>query len=326
VVIVGTGPRALGIRDELCKEDRPYNVVGFVDDQPENTTADPEMHRLGGVQQLEAILRQHVVDEVRIALPVKSHYDSFQRAIGICERVGIDFSYPIDTFSHRLTRPRISQSCDQVSVTTSAVLYDENLKLKRALDLVVSVGVALLSALPFVVIALAIKLSSPGPIFFCQTRYGKHKRPFQMYKFRSMRADAELTLLGCPSLYDSYRQNNFKLAEGTDPRITRIGRFLRKSSLDELPQIWNVLRGEMSLVGPRPIVPAELSEYGSAAPLLLALKPGVTGIWVVEGRSKISYPRRAELELNYVRNWSLLGDLSILIRTLGVVLRGYGAH
>ena len=326
VVIVGGGPRAHAIQRELSQCERQYNVFGFVDDETGTTPTAPEMQRLGGIEQLETILRQRVVDEVRIALPVKSHYDSFQAAIAVCERTGVEFSYPLDTFNHRLTRPRLSQSHGRVSVTTHPVLYDENLQLKRALDLVIATGMGLAFLLPILAIAVAIKLTSPGPVLFSQERYGKNKRLFRMYKFRTMSTDAEVTLLGDQALYARYSENNFKLPIGCDPRVTMVGRLLRKTSLDEIPQLWNVLRGHMSLVGPRPIVPAELNMYGSASSLLLALQPGCTGIWVVEGRSTVSYPRRAELELQYVRNWSLLRDLGILVRTVRVVLRADGAH
>jgi len=175
-------------------------------------------------------------------------------------------------------------------------------------------------------IAAVVKLTSRGPVLFAQQRYGKHKRLFVMYKFRTMKVEAEAALRRDPQLYQEYVQNNFKLAEGRDPRVTAIGHFLRKSSLDELPQLWNVLRGDMSIVGPRPIVPDEMDHYGAVASLLLALKPGLTSMWVVEGRSAVGYPRRAALELMYVRDWSLRRDLWILLRTLPAILRGSGAY
>jgi lipopolysaccharide/colanic/teichoic acid biosynthesis glycosyltransferase len=162
-------------------------------------------------------------------------------------------------------------------------------------------------------------------VFFGQERYGKNKRLFRMYKFRSMRADAEEVLRQNPQLYTQYCQSNFKLPDKQDPRLTGLGRFLRKTSLDELPQLWNVLRGEMAIVGPRPVVPAELVHYGPQSCLLLALKPGLTSAWVLGGRSTLGYPRRAELELSYVRNWSLWRDTWICLKTVPFVLTGRGA-
>jgi exopolysaccharide biosynthesis polyprenyl glycosylphosphotransferase len=327
VLIVGSGPRATAIHRELTEtHEKLYNVFGCVDSGTGAGHTTAGMRCLGGLEQLETILEQQVIDEVCIALPVKSHYESFQQAITICERTGVEFRYPIDTFEHVLTRPRLRQAFGTVTVTAPPVVYDENLRLKRILDVLVASTMCVVLAIPILLIALGIKATSAGPVFFKQERYGRNKRPFKMYKFRSMRTDAEATLLNSPGLYDQYAENNFKLPEGSDPRVTPFGHWLRKCSLDELPQLWNVLRGEMSLVGPRPIVPAELRRYGSAASLLLALKPGMTGVWVVEGRSKISYPHRAELELKYVRNWSLWKDLGILLRTIGVVLRCDGAH
>jgi len=147
-----------------------------------------------------------------------------------------------------------------------------------------------------------------------------------MYKFRSMRVDADALLRNSPALYETYRKNGFKLPAHQDPRITPLGRFLRRTSLDELPQLWNVLRGDMAIVGPRPIVPDELDNYGAAGCLLLALKPGLTGAWVIGGRSEIGYPHRAELELQYVRSWNLWKDLAIVARTIPLVLSQRGAH
>jgi len=141
-----------------------------------------------------------------------------------------------------------------------------------------------------------------------------------------MHRDAEERLRRDPSLYARYVANSYKLPEETDPRLTRIGRFMRKTSLDELPQLINVLIGDMSLVGPRPIVPEELEQYAHGAAVFLSLKPGMTGAWAVNGRSHIGYPDRADIELAYVRNWSLWRDLGILSNTVPAVLRGRGAH
>ena len=141
-----------------------------------------------------------------------------------------------------------------------------------------------------------------------------------------MRADAEARLRADPPLYQEYVRNNYKLPEGTDPRLTWVGRWLRRLSLDEIPQLINVLTSEMSLVGPRPIVPDELDEYRSSAAVFLSLKPGMTGAWAVNGRSHVSYPDRADMELEYVRNWSLGRDLRILLMTAPAVVRRRGAH
>ncbi len=175
-------------------------------------------------------------------------------------------------------------------------------------------------------IAVAVRLGSPGPAVFGQRRLGRHGKSFRCYKFRSMYRDAELRLRNDAALYEEYVRNGYKLPPDKDARITPIGRFLRKTSLDELPQLWNVLTGDMSLVGPRPIVPDEILHYDAEAPMLLLLKPGMTGAWQVSGRSELRYPERTTVELEYVQNWSLKRDLAILLRTVPAVLAQRGAH
>lgn len=199
--------------------------------------------------------------------------------------------------------------------------------LKRGMDLIgAGLGLVLMGPL-MLMIALAVRLESGGPVLFAQCRVGARGRLFRCYKFRSMRCDAEQVLRADPELYLRYVSNHFKLPEHEDPRLTRVGRWLRKTSLDELPQLVNVIRGEMSLVGPRPIVPAELDHYGLGnAPVLLALRPGMTGAWAVHGRSEVGYPDRATMELEYIRRWSVLNDLAILVRTVPAVLGARGAH
>ena len=197
---------------------------------------------------------------------------------------------------------------------------------KRLMDIVISsIGLIVMSPI-IVALALWIRLDSEGGALFSQDRLGRGGRLFRCLKFRTMRSDAEDLLRSQPDLYELYIANDFKLPEGLDPRITRSGWFLRKTSLDELPQLWNVLKGDMSLVGPRPIVPDEIVHYDGVSSLLLSLRPGMTGKWTVGGRSSVAYPKRADMELEYIRNWSVLGDLEILLRTGRVVWKRGGAH
>jgi len=189
---------------------------------------------------------------------------------------------------------------------------------KRAMDvaLVLSLGLVLL---PFLaVFSLATKASSPGPVLFKHLRIGRDGRPFYVLKFRTMHRDAEKRLERDPELYAEYLKNNYKLPR-RDPRMTSVGRHLRKSSLDELPQLWNVLTGQMSLVGPRPVVPEELACYGALAPAYMAVRPGMTGAWQVHGRSRVGYPERAYIDYDYVTNWSLLRDGKLLLQTIPAV-------
>ncbi|OWR26788.1 multidrug MFS transporter [Saccharibacillus sp. O23] len=198
---------------------------------------------------------------------------------------------------------------------------------KRSMDMVASlIGLILLSPV-FLVLALLIKIEDPkGPVFFKQKRFGRNSNMFNIYKFRSMATNAEQRLKEDPALYEKYVANNYKLEQDEDPRITSIGRFLRKTSLDELPQLLNVLKGEMSLVGPRPIVAQELKEYKERKNDLLSVKPGVTGYWQVSGRSNVGYPERVDLELYYVYHRTIWLDIRILFATVVSVLLKKGAY
>ena len=198
---------------------------------------------------------------------------------------------------------------------------------KRTLDLIVGlpIGILFVILLPFV--ALALKLTSPGPVLFKQQRIGRDGRSITVYKFRSMRIDAESRLRADPALFEAYLHNGFKVPSRLDPRITRVGRFLRKTSLDELPQAICVLRGTMSAVGPRPVVPDELAAlYRRAPEYYLSCKPGLTGLWQVSGRSHVVHKNRTTLDELYATNWSLLWDVKILVRTVPAVLTAHGAH
>ncbi len=202
-----------------------------------------------------------------------------------------------------------------------------NAAAKRAFDIAGSL-ISLVCAAPlFALVALMVKLSSPGPILFSQMRIGQGGREFRIYKFRTMYRDAEETLYSNPALYKKYVQNNYKLPKGDDLRITPIGSILRSTSLDELPQLFNVLKGEMSLVGPRPVVPSEINMYGDYSALFMSVKPGLTGNWQINGRSDVDdYSRRAALDLEYVRYQSLKNDFDILLRTIPAVVLRRGAH
>jgi Undecaprenyl-phosphate galactose phosphotransferase WbaP len=198
---------------------------------------------------------------------------------------------------------------------------------KRACDLLLVAVLGPLAILPGLLIALAIVIDSRGPVFFAHRRVGEGRRSFRLWKFRSMVRDADALLeryLRRRPERASEWERAHKLKD--DPRVTRVGRFLRKTSLDELPQLWNVLRGEMSMVGPRPIVAAEIAKYGPGFGLYSQVLPGLTGLWQVSGRNDTHYSRRVELDCHYIRNWSAARDLEILIKTAGVIVRGRGAY
>ena len=198
---------------------------------------------------------------------------------------------------------------------------------KRTMDIVGAIiGLILTSPLFFIISIFYLFGDSKGPIFFKQIRVGKNGKKFYIYKFRSMLVKAEEKLKADKELYEKYLRNNYKLEPHEDPRITNLGRFLRKTSLDEIPQLINVLKGEMSLVGPRPVVEEELKEYGMEVSKFLSVKPGITGYWQVSGRSEVGYPERVDVELFYVYNQSLLLDIVILVKTVFMVLLRKGAY
>ncbi|WP_204375764.1 sugar transferase [Bacillus sp. 522_BSPC] len=199
--------------------------------------------------------------------------------------------------------------------------------IKRLIDIIGALTGLVITAPIFLLVSIFYLFGdSKGPLFFKQHRYGKSGKLFYIIKFRSMIVNADEKLKSNKELYNKYLKNNYKLEPNEDPRITKLGRFLRKTSMDELPQLINVLKGEMSIVGPRPIVEDELREYKNSANDFLSVKPGITGYWQVSGRSDVGYPERVDLEMFYVYNKSLLLDTKIIIQTIGIVLKRKGAY
>ena len=297
-----------------------FDVLGFVD-----VASRPHHRALGAVSDLEQLLVERTVDTVVFCgLPTPQVMNPVLRAAAIAECTVMAAAPQLEL---RAVKPNVIIHRGQPLLELRPVaLRAKQLILKRALDIIGSVLFLILLAPVFAVISLLIVLDTPGPVLFVQCRLGRFGRPIRCLKFRSMSADAEARLYSDPVLFRRYIENGYKLPTSSDDRITNIGRFLRRTSLDELPQLWNVLKGEMSLVGPRPIVPEEIHHYNGEGPLLLSLKPGITGAWQVSGRSAVQYPQRAAVELEYVEGWSLWRDVSILIRTLPAVLAARGAQ
>ncbi|WP_349532818.1 sugar transferase [Leuconostoc citreum] len=198
---------------------------------------------------------------------------------------------------------------------------------KRLIDVVFALlGLIILSPM-FLIVFVILKIDSPSsPAFFKQERVGRYGKPFAIYKFRSMVPNAEAILKADPELYQKYVDNGYKLPKKEDPRITSLGAFLRRSSIDELPQFWNMLRGDMSLVGPRPIVTEELKEYGDQVDLFLSVRPGALGLWQASGRSLIEYPERTKIELEYVANAGFWYDIGIVFRNVIAIFKSEGAY
>jgi exopolysaccharide biosynthesis polyprenyl glycosylphosphotransferase len=248
---------------------------------------------------------------------------AMQAAIKMAERFGVPFALPAHSF--RLDRARAVEEqavSDGYLHFSSVAFKPHQLAMKRLFDITVS-AVALWMLLPvFAVVALLIKLTSRGPILFKQVRVGLHGKPFNMLKFRSMVVNAE-ELKAKLAAQNEMSGPVFKMKN--DPRITWIGRFIRKYSIDELPQFINVLRGEMSIVGPRPPVPGEVAKYEAWQRRRLSVRPGLTCIWQVSGRNQISFEEWMYLDMQYIDHWSLKSDLELLLRTVPVVITGRGA-
>ena len=322
-LIVGSGPRGQRLHGELrSSQSRAYHVVGFVDSDDRRSVENSAGPFLGGLEQLESILMHNAIDEVLVALPIKSRYTEIQSVLESCERVGVSAKYCADLFDpikgtaiHEdgrpslVTRPRSPEGWRLIS--------------KRAIDLVGG-SLGLLVSAPVLLMAVtAIKLTSRGPVIFGQERYGLNRRLFKMYKLRTMVHDA-------PSLQDSLEARNeasgpvFKIRN--DPRITAVGRLLRRFSIDELPQLVNVMRGEMSLVGPRPLPIRDVHRFAEAALMRrFSVRPGLTCLWQIGGRSNLGFEDWIRLDLKYIDEWTLLLDLRVLLRTVPVVVRGSGA-
>lgn len=324
-LIVGSGPIATWVyrgfdADPLVRRE----VLGFVDTEPHASLMATGLRHLGPVERLDELLMHEVVDEVFIALPVKSRYGEIQETIEACERVGVPATYPAPLFRTTLGRQRIEQRADTSVMALSVAPDDFRLVIKRAMDVVGATILIVVLAPLFALIALAVKASSPGPAIFRQERYGYMKRRFRMLKFRTMVVDAEALQMEL-EVENEASGPVFKIRD--DPRVTRVGRFLRRSSLDELPQLWHVLTGEMSLVGPRPLPMRDVGKFRE--PWLMrrfSMRPGLTCLWQISGRSDLGFDRWIALDLEYIDRWSVGLDLEILLHTIPAVLHGRGAN
>ncbi len=325
VMILGSGRRAAKAWREIrTRRHRTVRVVGFVDNRRASEMApDIADRHLGTLRDLSGLLLKNVVDELLIAVPMKSCYDMAQQAIEIAERVGVRVAYMHDMYTTTLTQSGFRRADPFSELSPFHDGYVIAQAFKRVLDVVGSLmGLCVLSPV-FFVVAVAVKVTSKGPVFFAQDRFGHRRRLFRMYKFRSMVSNAQ-ELMAQLEARNEAQGPIFKIRR--DPRITPVGRLLRASSLDEIPQLWNVLIGNMSLVGPRPMSVRDVSLFSEATLMRrFTVKPGITGLWQVSGRSSVGFEKWIELDFNYIDRWSLALDFQILARTVGVVLKGTGA-
>lgn len=325
VLLVGAGDVGrMVMRNIVARPELGYRLVGFLDDHPAKGSTDIGRFRaLGAVSNLEAILQGDSVQRVIICLPWQSHRTT-QHLLRICEQESVHAQVVPDLFHLTKSQMEVEDLNGIPLISTVGVsIRGWNLVLKRVSDLTLTVIGGLLSLPLTVLIAVAIWLDSPGPIFYSQPRIGKNGKPFRCYKFRSMVQDAEERRSDLSELNEASGPL-FKVRN--DPRCTSVGRLIRRFSLDELPQLYNVLRGEMSLVGPRPNLPEEVAQYEEWHKKRLSVSPGITGLWQVSGRSDLTFDEMVLLDLYYVENWSLTMDLGILLRSIPAVLRGRGAY
>ncbi len=323
-IICGTGPLARAQAMDLPGNRRyRYQLLGFVDDNPHEGTESmgPVLCSVGDLEQL---LMHRPVDEVIIGLPLKSRFGEVEKIVGICGRAGVQMQYSMDLFNTDIAKKQKVVTDRTNRVVMEMVHLDHRILIKDIVDRTLAfIGLMFLWPL-FAVIALAIKLSNPGPTFFVQQRIGLNKRRFGMIKFRSMVVDAESRQSALEHLNETSGPT-FKMKR--DPRVTRVGAFLRSTSLDELPQLINVVKGEMSLVGPRPLPTRDVQRFSE--PWLMrrfSVKPGITGLWQVSGRSNTDFDDAIQLDLRYIDRWSPLLDLKILAQTMRAVLRRSGAY
>jgi exopolysaccharide biosynthesis polyprenyl glycosylphosphotransferase len=278
---------------------------------------------LGAAPALAAVLEREPVDLVVFAVP-RDRLAEVEPAVRACDELGVPVKIALDLFPRGAARPAVEELDGLPLLALASAPSDGPAVLaKRAFDLTAS-ALALLALAPLLAsIALAVRATSPGPVLFRQRRLGLHGRPFTLLKFRTMHLGAEALL---PALAARNEADGpvFKLRD--DPRVTRLGRLLRRASLDELPQLWNVLRGEMSVVGPRPPLPSEVRAYARWQRRRLSVKPGLTCTWQVSGRSDVGFDRWMEMDLAYIDGWSLWTDLAIVARTIPAVLLGRGAR
>lgn len=324
IVIAGTGPRAAALWRELqrAKAER-YELIALTDvpaATPDAVFGDREVVPLDA---LETFLLHSVVDAVFVALPVRSRYREIETVLRNCEHAGVQARYLADVFAPALARSRADRASGVPVVSMHVVHDDSRLALKRAVDIGgAAAGLVALSPL-LLVVAVAVRWTSPGPVFFLQERYGYRKRRFRMYKFRTMVPDAEHRLAALEGQNEA-TGHAFKMKN--DPRVTPVGRFLRRTSLDELPQLLNVLKGDMSLVGPRPMSVRDVSRFDELRLVRrFSVRPGLTCLWQVGGRSDTTFEEWMKLDLDYIDTWSLRLDAMILARTVPAVLRGAGA-
>jgi exopolysaccharide biosynthesis polyprenyl glycosylphosphotransferase len=323
VLIVGTGTRARHVLYQLERHPEwGLRVVGFLDEHDVPHDARIPLEQVFKFVDLNEVIRDNVVDEVIVACP-RSMLASIGPVVAVCATAGIPMTLLSDLYGDYLPPPRITHFGSLAALSFAPVHHSRSrLLVKRAIDVAGSVALLALFSPVLALAAIAIKLDSRGPVFFHQIRCGMNGRHFRIVKLRTMQVDAEERKAELMEL-NEMDGPVFKIRN--DPRVTQVGRILRRWSIDELPQFWNVLVGDMSLVGPRPPVPIEVAEYATFDRRRLSMRPGITCLWQVNGRNAIGFADWVKLDLEYIDTWSLQSDVKILLKTLPAMLRGTGS-
>jgi exopolysaccharide biosynthesis polyprenyl glycosylphosphotransferase len=327
MLIIGTNPRAINFAEKIAAAPYlGYQIIGFVDNQwfggKNNILKRKSL--VCDLDNFEAFIRNSVVDEVIIALPIKSLYDQASKIITTCEEQGINIRYLSSLFDVK------AQDSGKYILDDDLLIHITHQKMslyptffKKTMDIMLSLIVLILLFPLFPIVSIAIKIDSPGPVIYSQKRIGKGKRIFKLYKFRTMYKNAEKKQADLESINEA-KGPVFKIEN--DPRITPIGKYLRKTSIDELPQLINVLKGEMSIVGPRPLPVRDYKGFREDwHRRRFSVRPGITCLWQINGRSSVPFERWMELDMEYIDQWSLWLDLKIILKTIPIVLKGAGA-
>lgn len=325
LVIVGTGKRAFKHAENiLIKPELGYILAGFVDTQWHFDKPDSIIPGIvSDFDSFSKYLRNNIVDEVLIALPIKSYYERVSNLIAACEEQGIIVRMCTDFFDTKIASQINRIGKNQILSIYTNSMFKKRYFIKEIFDIICGAVLLVMLSPVFILVALTIKIFSKGPVFFVQERLGINKRLFKLYKFRTMVPDAEAKIGGLEYL-NEMQGAAFKIKN--DPRITAIGNFLRKTSIDELPQLLNVIKGDISLVGPRPLPNRDYNGFKKDWQCRrFSVKPGITCTWQISGRNNITFDKWMEMDLEYIDKWNLLMDFKILLKTIPVALMGKGA-
>jgi exopolysaccharide biosynthesis polyprenyl glycosylphosphotransferase len=323
VLVTGVGPLGRLTQREIRDCGKRLVVLGHLRFPDEKADARLQADVLGTVDDLDAVLKEHVVTEVYVASTEPRHRDRVQAIVSSCERFGVPFALPVGGYRFARATPACREAIADGYVHYLSVRQAPVQRfLKQMLDIAIaSLALVVLSPL-LILTAIAVKLDSEGPVFFRQERVGLHGRTIHMLKFRSMVQNADELKA---SLLKHNERSGPVFKMHYDPRVTLVGRFIRKYSIDELPQIVNVLRGDMSLVGPRPALPSEVACYEAWQRRRLSVRPGLTCVWQVSGRNQVSFATWMLLDMRYIDHWSLWQDVRLILQTVPVVVLGRGA-